>query len=258
MRVSNILQHMIFPGNVLRIFLRLILLTVLINVASEIVDGLWRAHTGDLFNRYFIVPPVQSIFVPLSLWVALSVLALWELFVHRQMRLRLLGVVFVLSTVQNFSNHKLLLCIVLFFLCLDESEPGECVHSPGHTLICQQTYIVYLMAVMHKISTGFYDGTSLKNLFWNLRTQGHTSWIVERIQLIIDGPWSVTLSTLVIAVQLALPFSLQRFPRVGLLTLVVFHVGMALCMPGLWTFTSLMLALGYLLANATGSLAKHS
>ena len=234
-------------------FLRIFGLAVIVDVLTELASGVWHVHTGELY-------PWRSLgFLPLyparglAIEWALRVLAGAAIVASpRRVRvigpaLRVLAAVLFVSCVERYSNHGALLFLVALFTSLappDVSRPDfEAAAHPALGLVRAQLVIVYGFSALNKLTHGFANGESLTNL---LATRTTLAGIARPLS------WAV------LAVEIALPFVVIRYPRPGLVGVVLVHLGFALVVPGVWSFGLVMIAMALLWSPAVTSRAERS
>jgi hypothetical protein len=91
-----------------------------------------------------------------------------------------------------------------------------------------QLLIVYTFSGLEKLVHGFGNGASLANL------------------LGLAQPAASILSWIVIVSELAIPFILIQRPKTGIACAAALHTLIAFAMPGLWSFSLVMVAMAVL------------
>jgi hypothetical protein len=225
-------------------FLRLFGAAMLLDVATELAAGVWDVHTGRLYpwRHLGMMPlyPARGLAVEWSIRVAAGLA-----FVLGARRVRVVGVaariaalVLFVAVMERYSNHGVLLFLVAFYLTLAPPDVtsasfDESAH-PALGLVRVQLVIVYVFSALNKVAHGFSSGHSLANLF-----PGALSPAAAR-----------PLSWLVVATELALPLLLVRWPRAGLLAVIVLHAAFAALVPGVASFGLTMIAMAALFVRS--------
>jgi hypothetical protein len=215
-------------------FLRLFGAALVVNVLTELRAGVWSVHAGRLYPWRHV--PLVPLYPPAVLaleWLAtLAVATLLALGIAVRVASRLAALVTFVALLERYSNHGALLFIVAAFVALDPPNPKAPAfeETPLHNLgLCRaELAIVYVASALNKVLHGFGSGDVIAFL--------------TRIPPSIARPLAIA----VIVVELALPFVLVRFPRVGIAAVVCFHAGICSMMPGLWSFALVMLSLAVL------------
>ncbi|MDH5672563.1 MAG: hypothetical protein OEZ06_10470 [Myxococcales bacterium] len=226
------------PGS-LGWFYRLLGLTLLARIATDLHVDLWAVHDGRLFPWRHL--PGLPLYPPAGLAIEWAMMGLAALAITTGFRLRagvyLALLVSAVSLTQRYANHRALLLLVLAFLALSPVEPrrpglsGE--RHPNLALIRYQLVIVYLFSALNKVRAGFLEGTALQHL------------------LDLDAEPARALAWLVVAAEFSLPLLLWRLPWLGLGGVACLHLGFALFMPAIWPFSLLMLAMAVLFVGDT-------
>jgi hypothetical protein len=216
-------------------------------VAVDVVRGVWRIHSGELFPwRHLPGVPLYSTRWLLVEWVA-SLAAGLSMVLGLGLR-PAVGVALLTSIAglsQRSSNQQSLMLIVLAFLALNPLGSGFCDprRSPNISLVKSQFAIVYLFSGLNKILGGFLDGSALR------RTLLADAWLPAALVeagFEIDRGLVTALSRGVVLAEFALPILLLGWPRLGVAAVALLHVGFAVVMPGVLPFGLLMLAMSLL------------
>lgn len=207
---------------------------LVVEVLTDVLTGGWGIHTGRLYPwRYIGVVPLWPPSLLAIVW-ALTVASgiAFALGALRPLAPRLAAVLMFAWVIERYSNHGALLFLVAFYLALAPPRPAasdfEEARHPNLGLVRAQLLIVYVFSALNKISHGFPRGESLANL---------VGWRLE-----LARPLSIA----VVLAELALPVLLVRSPRVGVVGVVLLHLGFVVLMPGLWSFALVMVAMSVL------------
>ena len=229
-------------------FLRLFGAALVVDVATEIMAGVWHVHTGRFYpwRNVGIVPlyPASVLAIEWSLRTAAGLMLLAGAR-HAKVTsaaVRIAALVLFVAVLERYSNHGVLLFLIAFYLTLaplDVTAPsfGE-RDQPALGLVRAQLAIVYLFSAVNKLAHGFAGGHSLSNILGPALAPGHAAQ---------------ALSVLVIATELALPFVLLRWPRAGLAVVVAMHAAFAALVPGVVSFGLAMIAMAVLFAAPSPS-----
>ena len=216
--------------------LKLLGLALLVRVVSDISGGLLLVHSGDYFPwRHLPGVPLYSA-TWLQLEWTLSVACALMLLSGRWTALALrMGMVLALVSLSHrFANHRVLLFLLFLFLSLDPPTlksywpTGPARVSPALGLVRAQLVIVYWFSAANKCAHGFLDGQSLVHLLGTSRDV------------------ALCLAIAAVAVELALPLLLWLCPRLGIVIALGLHTSFAVALPGLWTFSVLMMSMAVL------------
>jgi hypothetical protein len=228
------LRANLFDRRAVITFERLLGMTFLLEVATQVRAGVWYVHSGRYYPwRHIGILPLYSTSM-LALEWALTVAAALALVLGawRRVALRVLVPLAFVSVLERFSNHGALLAMVTFFAALApadlRSPTFEAEPHPNLGLARAQLVIVYVFSALNKLTHGFVSGDSLVNLV-----------------AIARGP-AVALSWAVVLVELALPVIVVLRPRVGIALVAITHAAFAAVIPGVATFGLLMVALAVL------------
>jgi hypothetical protein len=223
-------------------FLRLFGVALVVDVATELLAGVWHVHTGRLYpwRHLGIVPlyPASGLAIEWTLRAAAG-LALATFARNAKVvgiAARVAAVVLFVAVLERYSNHGVLLLLVAFYLTIAPvpvTSPGfgERDH-PALGLVRAQLAIVYVFSAVNKLAHGFAGGGSLSNLLGNAHA--------------LPAGTARGLSVVVILTELALPFVLLRWPRAGLAVVVTMHVAFAALVPGVASFGLAMIAMAVL------------
>jgi hypothetical protein len=233
-----------FARGAVRAFVAGLGVTLALCVAADGAGGAWEVHAGRLFPWRHLpgVPLYGSAGLALEWVIGIAAAGLFVVaarphaWAHAALRgglgLGLLATVMGLS--QRYSNHRALLFIVLVFVALDPPDlagsPADFAEAPRPTLalVRAQLLLVYATSATGKLLHGFASGAALASLFgWPL-------------------PVARPLAATVIAAELLVPALLCVAPRLGVLAAAALHGTMAVLLPSVWPFTSLMTALALL------------
>ena len=229
-------------------FLRLFGAALVVDVATELMAGVWHVHTGRLYPwRSLGIVPLYPASVLAIEWALRAAAGLMLVVGARHARVtlaavRIAALALFVAVLERYSNHGVLLFLIAFFLTiapLDVTAPSFAERDqPALGLVRAQLAIVYVFSAVNKLAHGFAGGHSLSNLFGSA---------------LAPGPAVQALSVLVIATELALPLVLLRWPRVGLAGVVAMHVGFAALVPGVASFGLAMIAMAVLFAAPSPS-----
>ncbi len=222
-------------------FLRLFGAALVVDVATEVMAGVWNVHTGRLYPwRNLGIVPLYPASVLAIEWAVRAAAGLALVVGARRAKVtsaavRVAAAVLFVAVLERYSNHGVLLFLIAFFLTLaplDVTSPsfGEQDH-PALGLVRAQLAIVYVFSAVNKLAHGFAGGHSLSNLLGGV---------------LAPGPAAQALSVLVIATELALPLALLRWPRAGLAGVIAMHVAFAALLPGVASFGLAMIAMAVL------------
>lgn len=185
---------------------------------------------GELLARGFI-PHFGGRILVLIEWFCctIALICMWLGYKRAQASI-VVGLIFLFGLLQNFSNHGLLITLAFFYLS----------HSKHKELLKFQLILMYLLAGTNKVAQSFYNGESLQNLASVMRFQnieGIVPWPHDFYSLI---------GTTTIICELLIPVLLLFVPLAGISIALIFHLALALIMPGLWGFFAVVSA--YLIA----------
>lgn len=221
-------------------FLRLFGLALVVDVATEVMAGVWHVHTGRLYPwRHLGIVPLYPAGVLAVEWALRAATGIALLVGARNARVTAAAVrgaalVLFVAVLERYSNHGALLFLVAFFLTIAPpdvaSKSFDDTPHPALGLVRAQLAMVYVFSALNKLAHGFLNGHSLMNVLGG------------RIAL---GP-ARTLSWLVIATELALPLVLLRWPRAGIAIVVAMHLGFSALVPGVASFGLAMTAMAVL------------
>jgi hypothetical protein len=231
-----------FYAPAVALFLRLFGLAIVVDVATELHSGVWEVHAGALYpwRHLGIIPlyPVRGLAVEWALRVAGGVVLLLGAGHLRALTLavRTLVPVLFVALLERYSNHGVLLFLVALYLSLappDLARPGfDAAPHAALGLVRAQLVIVYVFSALNQVTHGFGRGDSLANLLGLARGPAHAlSWVV-------------------IAVELLLPALCYLRPRLGLAGVALLHAGLALAIPGVWSFGLTMVAMATLFVTS--------
>ena len=242
-----------FDARAVEVFVRVLGVALVADVATELYAGVWRVHAGELYPwRHLGLLPLYPPGVLALEWalrasagVALAVAA------HRvhllRRAVRVVAPVLFVALLERYSNHGVLLFLVALFLSMappDVRAPSfDAAPHPALGLVRAQLVIVYVFSALNKAVHGFGRGESLANL------AAHTP--LGSVALSASG--ARALSWGVMALELAVPLVLLRWPRAGLVLVVVVHVAFAALVPGVVSFGITMIALACLFQRAPRS-----
>jgi hypothetical protein len=233
----------------LRLFYRLLGLTLMALVAWELWAGRWGVHAGVLCGRRAVDVGAYSTFWLAVEWstLALSGAAL-ALGRRRGLAARAACAAMVCSVSQAYMNQKALLLIILFYVSLAPPDPEapdvERRAWPNMALIRWQILIVYGVSAVAKLRAGFQTGDALRGLFEILARLPAAGWIPAHpvLRLFDAAPLAAAAASwLVIVAELAIPVLLMRRPRWGFAAVVLMHAAFMAFMPGLVVFSLAML-----------------
>ncbi len=228
-------------ASVERFFYFLVSLALLCFVLSQMINGTWQIHTGELFPwRHFRRLPLLPAYTVAVRW-ALLVFSTFLILIpsSRRLGLWLASACMLLGLTQQFSNHASLIFLVLFYLSITSAKQKHY----SYQMIRYQLMIVYFFSALNKFDHGFYRGETLASLG---KSMPSSLLPLAWQQFFLSEPLVVPISWLVIALELALPVLLLKYPKPAVVMVLFFHVGMSLVMPGIWSFTLIMFAMSVL------------
>lgn len=216
-------------------------LSIILCVAHDMTHGVWHIHSG----RYF--PWRHMGFVPL--FPAPFLIVEWLLLMisglmisgnkKRYLGICLAALGILIDLTQHFSNHRSLIFLLLLYLCI----PSAAKNNQSFRMIRYQLLIVYLFSGVNKLTSKFYDGESLVNL----GAMNYEALLPNRyVRSILSPTLSVSISCMILAIEILMPILLLQAPRFGLALVVLLHGGFSLLMPGIWPFTCIMVAMAFL------------
>jgi len=231
-----------FDARAVTWFLRLFGAALVVDVATEVMAGVWLVHTGALYPwRHLGIVPLYPRSVLAIEWALRAAAGLALVAGARRVKVvgaavRVAALVLLVAVLERYSNHGVLLFLIAFYLTLaplDVTSPtfGERDH-PALGLVRAQLAIVYVFSAVNKLTHGFAGGHSLSNLLGGA----------------LSGGLARALSVVVIATELALPLVLLRWPRAGLVAVIAMHVAFAALLPGVASFGLAMTAMAVLFA----------
>jgi hypothetical protein len=240
-----------FDRLVVEWFYRCLGVSLLLMVGKEVYNQQWAVHASQLcgrrvFDAFLLYPPEA-----LLLEWGVCAIAAFALIGGRQRAwaVRFACVAVWIGLTQRYMNQKALLGILLVYASLappDTSEEGfDQRLRPNLSLVRAQIVLVYLFSGTNKMLHGFFDGKDLTATFQQLTQLRAKAWIpaepvLAALQASPDLAWG--LSWLVLLVELVLPCLLVLRPRLGLMGVILLHLGFCLFMPGLWSFGATMVA----------------
>lgn len=215
-------------------FLRLFGAALVVNVLTELRAGVWHVHSGLFYPwRHIGIVPLYPPAVLAIEWLVTAVAGILLVSGYGvRVASRVAAVATFTALLQRYSNHGALLFLVAAFIALDPPDPKAAAFEaePHHNLaLCRaELAIVYLASGVNKLLHGFASGEVIS--------------ILAGIPLSIGRPVAIG----VVVLELALPFVIVRWPRLGIAAVVCFHGGLCVVMPGLWSFALAMIALAVL------------
>jgi hypothetical protein len=229
-----------------------IMFSIILVIVEETLMPRVGIHKGLLFPRSAYLSPIKIIWVHYFEWIIQAVCIL-GIVTKRFVRsnLILLTIIFVFSTLQFFSNHKLLILINLIALCLSKNifqDEKDQQQKRVFNFIRLQLVVVYFSSIIQKLSHGFLDGKTLKNVMLYV-SQSHLEPIVSKavhLSLINNLFLLKALSISTLVIEFLIPFLLVRKFKIGLTIQIVFHCSLSLMLPGIWSFTIPMISMGLL------------
>jgi hypothetical protein len=234
-----------FDARAVTWFLRIFGLALVVDVATELMAGVWHVHTGRLYPwRHIGIVPLYPASLLAIEWALRAAAGLALLAGARNGKVvaaavRVAALVSFAAVLERYSNHGALLFLIAFFLTIAPPDVtaksyGDVPH-PALGLVRAQLVIVYVFSALNKLTHGFVNGHSLTNL------------LAGRIAL--DPGAARALSWLVITSELAMPIVLICWPRAGIALVVAMHVGFSLVVPGIASFGLAMIAMALLFTS---------
>lgn len=229
-----------FDARAVTWFLRLYGLALVVDVATEVLSGVWGVHTGRLYPwRHLGIVPLYPASALAVEWAVRAAAGAALVLGARRVKVvgaavRAAALVLFVAVLERYSNHGVLLFLIAFYLTLsppDVTSPAFAErdhHALG--LVRAQLAIVYVFTAVNKLAHGFARGDSLANLLGSTITPG------------LARP----LSVIVVVTELALPLLLLRWPRAGVVCVVAMHLAFAALLPGVVSFGIAMTAMAVL------------
>lgn len=198
----------------------------------------WNLHSGNYYPyRHLQIFPLLPPWILVVEWLGFGVSAVLLYFGRwRKAGVFIAGAVLLLSLSQRFSNQGSLIFIVIFYLVLG----GQKNRGLAYAMIRYQIIIVYIFSALNKFDRGFLSGTTLQALF-----RAGPEGLLPRAWLATPELTAV-LAWLVVVAELLLPVLLITKPTYGIVAVCFFHIGMALFLPGIWSFTAIMITMSIL------------
>jgi hypothetical protein len=232
-----------FDARAVTWFLRIFGAAIVVDVFTELAAGVWYVHTGHFYPwRHVGIVPLYSASVLAVEWAlrgaaGIALLALPGRANVVAAAVRVAALVLFVAVLERYSNHGVLLFLVALFLSLAPPDVASASFDgaahPALGLVRAQLVIVYVFSALNKLTHGFANGHSLSNLMGGALAAGPAR----------------ALSWLVIAVELALPVVLWRWPRAGIAIAVAMHVAFSAMVPGVASFGLAMVAMAVLYAR---------
>lgn len=243
------------PGEVELWFFRLLQLTLISFVIKEISTGIWHVHTRDYFpwRHAPFFPLLPPIFLIAEWCVLIFGAALFYFPMRRRHAAALTAVAMLLSLSQRFSNHAALVFLLMFYIAITPRRHLQLAFK----MIRYQLCIVYIFSALSKLNQQFYTGESLIALGkYGPAGLLPKEWIVGHF----FQPWVALVACFVLAIEFLIPIVLFKRPVVGVALVAFFHFGLALFMPGIWTFALTMFAMSilFLLQTDDGTRRKNN
>jgi len=233
-----------FDARAVTWFLRVFGLALVVDVATELMTGVWQVHTGNFYPwRHLGIVPLYPATVLAIEWTLRVSAGLALLLGARQPKVvaaavRVGALALFAAVLQRYSNHGALLFLIALYLTIAPpdvtAKTFDDLPHPALGLVRAQLVIVYVFSALNKLTHGFSSGHSLMNLLGG------------RMAL---GP-ARTLSWLALAAELAAPLVLLRWPRAGLALVVAMHLGFSLLLPGIASFGLAMIAIALLFSRS--------
>jgi len=209
---------------------RLLGAAVIVMAAQEYLAGHLGVHTGELYGRRPGFLPLLPAAAMIALWLVqagagLALIAGWK----RNAAVRVAALATVAALTQHYFNQKMFLVLTLAAFAIDPPDSEEAGPSTG--AVRGQLLLLYIASVAFKLRDGFASGDSLAATLEQLGDRGLSPWIVLPLAA------APVMSKLALVAEAALPFALLRYPRFGVAGVVLLHLGLALCLPGIWPYT---------------------
>ena len=214
-------------------------LTILVKLMTEIFNGRFYVHSGELLSRFFLIEPTpfQSYFI----FEAMVVLCLALMIMFdkkRTIALRVLPLIYLLSLVQYYSNHKLLIFIVIIIFNFSSFVRLNCLKS--------QLVMVYYFTVINKIVDKFYNGETLANTFFNFHHHDLSYKFLNNFYAVLSANEFLNLSfaNITLLLEIIIPILLFRKSYWALVLMLVLHLSFSALISGILPFMLIMMTMG--------------